>query len=163
MKQVLISRTEHSGSRLCETRVARRAQVPPGDLADCLLVAYQGVSQRAFRLNQFRRAEPGSELKNWKNAEHDLLPRIFMRSRAFRDTRQRKSAWQGRIAGCRSRDMVIVPSKQNWVRTMRNSMTAREHVTAQKPACDECDSQCNLEAGQSFQYWWCAGRSGWWS
>jgi hypothetical protein len=77
MKQVLISRTEHSGSRLCETRVARRAQVPPGDLADCLLVAYQGVSQRAFRLNQFRRAEPGSELKNWKNAEHDLLPRIF--------------------------------------------------------------------------------------
>ncbi|MFY9802508.1 MAG: DUF2934 domain-containing protein [Candidatus Acidiferrales bacterium] len=48
-------------------------QIPLRDLSDCLLAAYEGVSRRAFRLYQVRGAGPGSDLKDWKNAERDLF------------------------------------------------------------------------------------------
>lgn len=73
MKQISISREEHRAALSRETRGSRREQVPLRDLSDCLLAAYEGVSGRAFRLHQARGAEPGNELKNWKEAERDLL------------------------------------------------------------------------------------------
>jgi Protein of unknown function (DUF2934) len=73
MKQISISREEHRAAVSRETRGSRREQVPLRDLSDCLLAAYEGVSGRAFRLHQARGAAPGNELKNWKEAERDLL------------------------------------------------------------------------------------------
>ena len=136
MKQVAISRTEHSDSRLCETRVALREQVPLRDLADCLLAAYEGVSQRAFRLNQFRGAESGSELKDWKNAEHDLLVTMPVDLAESDENFHALASVPGYTAaeiGVAVEDSWLLISgyghcseQTNWARTMRNSMTARE-------------------------------------
>lgn len=72
-KQVSISRAEHRASSSHEARDSRREQIPLRDLSECLLGAYERVSRRAFRLHQARGAAPGSEVKEWKEAEHDLL------------------------------------------------------------------------------------------
>jgi hypothetical protein len=72
-KQISISRAEHRASPSHEERGNRREQIPLRDLSECLLAAYEGVSRRAFRLHQARGATPGSEVKEWKEAEHDLL------------------------------------------------------------------------------------------
>jgi HSP20 family molecular chaperone IbpA len=76
MKQISISRAEHRAALSRETRGSGREQVPLRDLSDCLLAAYEGVSGRAFRLHQARGAQPGNELKHWKEAERDLLGAI---------------------------------------------------------------------------------------
>jgi HSP20 family molecular chaperone IbpA len=72
-KQASNFRPEHRGTPPCEKRSAGREQIPIRDLSDCLLAAYEGVSRRAFQLHKERGAEPGSELKDWKDAERDLL------------------------------------------------------------------------------------------
>lgn len=72
-KQISIPRSEHRGSPSHAARDSRRQAIPLRDLSECLLAAYEGVSQRAFRIRQSRGAEAGSELKDWKDAERDLL------------------------------------------------------------------------------------------
>jgi HSP20 family molecular chaperone IbpA len=163
MKQVSISRTEHSGSRLCETRVALREQVPLRDLADCLLAAYEGLSQRAFRLNQFRGTEPGSELKDWKNAEHDLLVTMPVDLAESDENFYALASIPGYTAA-----EISVAVEDRWLLisgyghcSQQTELGAHDaefddrkgtRHPLEKHACDECDSQCNLEAGQSFQY-----------
>jgi HSP20 family molecular chaperone IbpA len=73
MKQVSLSRVEHRAPLAREVRDSRRHQIPLRDLSECLLAAYEGVSRRALRLHRAMGAEAGSELKNWKAAERDLL------------------------------------------------------------------------------------------
>lgn len=73
MKQISTAGTENHASPSGETRNPRREQIPLRDLSECLLAAYEGVMQRAYRLQKVRGAEPRGELKNWKEAEHDLL------------------------------------------------------------------------------------------
>ncbi len=72
-KQVSLCRTVHGGAAQHDARDSSRIQIPLRDLSECLLAAYEGVSQRAYRLFQARGAEPGSEMNDWKNAERDLL------------------------------------------------------------------------------------------
>lgn len=72
-KQVSIARAEHRASPSREVCDSPREQVPLRDLSECLLAAYEGVSRRALRLHQAGGAVPGSEVKEWKEAEHDLL------------------------------------------------------------------------------------------
>lgn len=73
MKQDSLSRTLRGGIARRDTRDSSRVQIPLRDLSECLLAAYEGVSQRAYRLFQARGAEPGSEMNDWKKAERDLL------------------------------------------------------------------------------------------
>lgn len=73
MKQVSTAGAEHRASPSGEMQNSQREQIPLRDLSECLLAAYEGVMQRACRLLKVRGAELGSELKNWKEAEHDLL------------------------------------------------------------------------------------------
>src|ERR1700722_19478469 len=43
------------------------------NLADCLLAAYDGVSQRAFERFVARGSRTGSEVADWQSAENDLF------------------------------------------------------------------------------------------
>ncbi|MFZ0584040.1 MAG: Hsp20/alpha crystallin family protein [Candidatus Acidiferrales bacterium] len=72
-KQISSTRAEHSASPAHELHDSHRQQIPLRDLSECLLAAYEEVSQRAFRLHQARGTEAGSELNDWREAEHDLL------------------------------------------------------------------------------------------
>lgn len=72
-KQISIARSEQRASPTREMRNSRREEVRLRDLSECLLAAYEGVSRRALRLHQFRGAAPGSEVQEWKEAEHELL------------------------------------------------------------------------------------------
>jgi HSP20 family molecular chaperone IbpA len=72
-KQISVARSEQRASPTRELRNGRREEVRLRDLSECLLAAYEGVSRRALRLHQARGATPGSEVQEWKEAEHELL------------------------------------------------------------------------------------------
>jgi HSP20 family molecular chaperone IbpA len=75
-RQLGQTRGESRGSPETTSQTTLREQVPLRDLSDCLLSAYDGVSRRAFKLYRARGSEPGTELKDWKAAERDLLSQI---------------------------------------------------------------------------------------
>lgn len=110
MKQVSILRAECAGRSSRQARMTLQEQIPLRDLSDCLLAAYEGVSRRAFRLYQVRGAGPGSDLKDWKNAERDLFAampvdlaesgRVYTRWPVFQVTRRRRSVWRWKTVGC---------------------------------------------------------------
>ena len=54
MKQISTAGTENHASPSGETRNPRREQIPLRDLSECLLAAYEGVMQRAYRLQKVR-------------------------------------------------------------------------------------------------------------
>jgi HSP20 family molecular chaperone IbpA len=61
------------GRREARTRSAQRKHVALWDFTDCLLHAYEFVSQRAYQKFVERGGEPGRELEDWLSAERELL------------------------------------------------------------------------------------------
>ena len=113
-----------------------REQIALGDLPDCLLVAYDGVSHRAFERFVARGSHPGNELADWHAAENELFLPVDIE---FQDTEKSLYAL-ATIEGLRGSE-IAVAIEDRWL-LISGYLESRMEELADRPGQKRQKSSC---------------------